>query len=158
MRPHFTRPLSALLIAASTAVGGCSSEETSANEVRYSATDLEQGVSVGVDDPAGAVDSASVFLPDSLPSYSTLQPELASQGVVVMDPGEGGYDVVVVYRAGPFCGLLPTVSISGDTEQLMVGITSLAEGVCETMEYDEAIGLDLSEAFQQAEVSGTHDG
>lgn len=158
MRSRPTPTLYGLLVAGLVVLSGCGSNDSDGTEERYSATDLQRGVTVSVEDPLGAVVSATVLLPDDLPSYLSLHPELAAQNVVVTNPGEGGYDVLVVYRTGPYCGLLPAVSIDGDTEELTVDVRSRSEGDCDAVEYDEAIGLDLSAEFEQAEVSGTHHG
>ena len=95
---------------------------------RYSVDDLRDGVAVSVDDAAGAVDSATVFLPDVLPSYLSLHPQIDQQRVAVQHPGEGGFDAVVVYRTGPFCGVLPNVAVSGDEAVLTVEIATLGDG------------------------------
>lgn len=114
------------------------------SEPRYAAEALAEGVEVAVDDPDGLIDSATVFLPDELPSYLSLQPQLDENGIAVLQPGEAGFDAVVVYRAGPFCGLLPEVSASGDGSQIAVGVRSRSTGDCDSVEYDEAVGLQIA--------------
>lgn len=111
---------------------------------RYSATALADGVEVAVDDPDGVIDSATVFLPDELPSYLSLHPQLDENGIAVLQPGEGGFDVVVVYRTGPFCGLLPEVSASGDGSHIAIDVRTRSTGDCDSVEHDEAVGLQIA--------------
>lgn len=141
----------AVLVGSLFALSGCGSDT---NEPRYSADQLLRGVDVTVDDDAQAIDSAVVLLPDELPSYPSYHPALADQGIAVMQPGEGGYDAVVMYRTGPFCGLLPKVGVTGDESLLEVEITTRgSSGDCDSMEYDEAIGLTLAPGFEDATIS-----
>jgi hypothetical protein len=119
-------------------IGGCTQGDT-----RYSATQLLEGVEVAIEDPDGIVASMTVFLPDDLPSYGSMTPELERVGIAVLDPGEGGYDVVVLYRTGPYCGLLPKVEVH-DGSEIGILIKPRTEGDCDTMEYDEALGVDLA--------------
>jgi hypothetical protein len=106
--------------------------------------DLRRGAEVDVDDPDDAVATATVFLPDELRSYEASQDELASQGVAVVQPGEVGHDVVILYRAGPYCGVLPSVAARVDGQVLHVTVQSRRGGSCDDTEYDEAIGLRLN--------------
>ena len=108
-----------------------------------------------MDDPDDVVMAATVFLPDELPSYEASQVELASQGVTVVQPGEGGHDVVVIYRAGPFCGVLPSVAARVEGQVLHVTVQSKRDGRCDDMEYDEAVGLRLNHD-EAPEVRAVH--
>jgi hypothetical protein len=83
---------------------------------------------------------------------------LEEQGVAVMQPGEGGYDAVVMYRAGPYCGLLPSVAVTGDQVELAVAITTRERGDCDAMEYDEALGLNLRPGFDLAVINARQGG
>jgi hypothetical protein len=135
-----------VLLVATTLLGGSCGDcgiDCDASERRYSATDLERGVAVDVDDGDDLIDSATVFLPDDLPSYLSVHPTLAENGVAVLQPGEGGYDVVVVYRTGPYCGLLPKVSVNGAGTQIRIHIRSRSSGDCDDMQYDEAVGFQV---------------
>lgn len=137
---------------------GCSADDSS-DEQRYSADELSNGVAVSVNDGAGAVDSATVFLPDDLPSYVSLHPQLDQERIAVLRPGEGGFDSVVVYRTGPFCGVLPEVSVSGDEVALTVEIRTRGDhDECDDMEYDEALGLELAAEFDGADIEATMGG
>lgn len=126
------------------------------SEPRYSATALADGVEVAVDDPDGLIDSATVFLPEELPSYLSLHPQLNENGIAVLQPGEGGYDVVVVYRTGPYCGLLPEVSANGDGTQIAVDVRTRSTGDCDAMEYDEAVGFQIAGGHESDPVRANH--
>ena len=137
---------------------GCGADNSSDGQ-RYSADELRNGVDVLVNDVAGAVDSAIVFLPDDLPSYVSLHPQLDQERIAVLHPGEGGFDSVIVYRTGPFCGFLPDVSVSGDQAVLTVEIRTRGDDDdCAAMEYDEALGLELAAEFHAADVEATQGG
>ncbi len=126
------------------------------SEPRYSATALADGVDVAVDDPDGLIDSATVFLPDELPSYLSLHPQLNANRIAVVQPGEGGYDVVVVYRTGPYCGLLPEVSANRDGPQIAVDLRSRSTGLCDAMEYDEAVGFQMARGHESDPIRANH--
>lgn len=145
----------ALLVAVLVPAASCASDE---EETRYSADQLLRGIDITAEDPALATESATVFLPDELPSYQLYDPALAEKGIVVIQPGENGYDAIVVYRTGPFCGLLPSVAVAGDEVQLEVAITTNRSGDCDSMEYDEAVGLNLSPGFETSTITARRDG
>lgn len=128
------------------------------SEDRYAATELMRGVQVAVDDTDGLIDSATVFLPDDLPSFLSVQPQLDEEGVAVLQPGEGGYDVVVVYLAGPYCGLLPDVSVESLGKSIRAVIESRTEDECDDMQYAEAIGFQLVAGHEADPVEATHVG
>jgi hypothetical protein len=154
MRPFQPVTRTAVLVSALLAVSGCASD---VDEPRYGADQLRLGVAIAVDDDAQAVDTAVVLLPDELPAYLSYHPVLDEQGIAVMQPGQGGYDAVVMYRTGPFCGLLPDVAVTGDENLLDVEITTNGhDGPCDAMEYDEAIGLTLLPGFENATISAHH--
>ncbi len=156
------RALGFVLLAGVATFAACGSDDasgpTGAADATYGFAELTSGVPVDVDDPSGAVDSAMVLLANGLPSILSLHPQLEESGVAVMNPGERGYDVVVVYRTGPFCGLLPAVSIHGDVDQLSVEVISTPGDDCDDAEYDGAVGFDLADEFEQADVTATHQG
>ena len=137
---------------------GCGADNSS-NGQRYSADELRNGVDVAVNDVAGAVDSATVFLPDDLPSYVSLHPQLDQERIAVLRPGEAGFDSVILYRTGPFCGFLPEVTVSGDQAVLTVEIRTRGDDdECDDMEYDEAVGLQLAADFHAADIEATQGG
>ena len=125
---------------------------------RYSVDELLRGVDAQIEDGANAIESAKIFLPDDLPSYLSFHPALEEYGVAVMQPGEGGYDVVVIYRSGPYCGLLPQVAVTGDAARLEVAITTRDGGDCDAMEYDAAVGLNLRADFNRAAINASQSG
>jgi hypothetical protein len=126
-------------------------------EPRHSATALADGVEVAVDDPDRLIDSATVFLPDELPSYLSLHPELDETGIAVLQPGEGGFDVVVVvYRTGPYCGLLPEVSVNGDGSRMQIDVRSRSSTDCDAMQYDEAVGFQVVAGHENDRVRANH--
>jgi hypothetical protein len=131
-------------------------DATIAGEQRYSVTELQGGVDVAIGGMAQAVDAATVLFPDSLPSFISLTPELEERGVAIMKPGDHGFDAVVVYRTGPYCGLLPTVAVNGDTSELTISIASRGAEGCDDKEYDEAVGLDLAPDYEAASIVGRH--
>ncbi len=130
------------------------SASSPAGDVRYSSRDLEAGVTVHVQDRAGAVASADVFFAEPAADYgvSTADIEAADGEVVIGQDPTGDYDVFLVYRSGPYCGLLPRVTVDGDTSLIEVTVRTRDEGNCDAMEYDEAVGLRLQPDFRVAEV------
>jgi hypothetical protein len=137
------------------AVAGCSDD---ASGPRYSADALDAGVAVEVDDPGDVIDSAVVFLPDTLTSYESMHAQLARLGVAILQPGEDGHDAIVLYRTGPYCGLLPAVSAGGGDGRIEIDVRSRSSGDCDAMEYDEAIGLQLAEGHESDVVEANHHG
>ena len=133
----------------------CGSAEPSGPK-RYSGSEWSEGVDIEIRGRTEAADSATVLFPDGLPSYLSNLPKLKEDGVAVIQPGEGGFDAIVLYRSGGFCGFMPDVSVSGDARELLVEIMSTSGDNCDALEYDAAIGLELSPSFQQAIVVGTH--
>lgn len=148
-----TAKLAVAAVLASVSIVACGGDDA---DVGYSLDDFGDGVLLEIDDDAGAVASATVFLPDELPSYATIGQRLDQERVVVLQPGEGGYDAVVLHRTGPFCGVPPDVFVTGDQLRLRVEIAIVTagagEGECAAMEYDEAIGFDLVSEFEDATV------
>lgn len=122
---------------------------------RYSVVELDAGVPVEVDDPSGVVTGAEVFLPEGLPGYVALHPRLDRGEVVVLDD-EGGYDRVIVYRTGPYCGLLPEIVVRDTDERIEIDIRSVQAGDCEATEYDEAVGLSLAIDYASRPIAVTH--
>jgi hypothetical protein len=88
-----------------------------ASRPRYSADALSDGVTIEVDDPDNLIQSAVVLLPTDLTANSDLDSSLAGQGVAIVQPGPMGYDAVIVYRTGPYCGLLPDVHVRTGTSR-----------------------------------------
>lgn len=115
-----------------------------------------EGVNIVTTGRTEAVDSATVLFADDLPGYASIGPELKEDGVAVVQPGRGAFDTIVFYRTGGFCGFIPDVSITGDTEEFLVEITTPIGDDCPAMEYDAAVGLEFSPSFERATVVGTH--
>jgi hypothetical protein len=114
----------------------------------YTIDQLRKGVEVTVDDPEGLVANAWLFPLDAFPDARAVGAEIdrSSTGSVVLDPDDG-FDVVVAYRAGPYCGLLPAVStFSDDADFIVVEVESRRGGDCTDLLYDEAIGIDFTDA------------
>ena len=133
-------------------IASCGGNDDAATP-RYSADALSEGVPVEVDDPDGVIESATVFLPDELVGYPSRTPELANQGVSVMQPGESGYDAIIMYRVGGYCGLLPEVAAAAGEAAIAVGVNSRSGDDCDALEYDEAIGLRLSAGHEHDTVT-----
>jgi hypothetical protein len=129
-------------------------DETS--DPRYSADALADGVTVEVDDPDNLVQSATVFLADELTTDTEISSRLADGDVVVLQPGPIAYDAVVVYRTGPYCGLLPDVEAHDGERGIEIDVRSRTEGDCDAMEYDEALGLNFVAAHADDEVTARH--
>lgn len=136
----------------------CSLAFVGCGETRYSTDDLQPGVAVTIDGNVEAIDSATVFLPDDLPGYISIHPQLEDEGIAVLNLEDGRFDAVVVYRTGPYCGLLPTVSVDGDATALTIDVESRQSGDCDALQYDEAIGLDLAPQYEQATIDANHNG
>lgn len=118
----------------------------------FGADELLDGVVaevVEVDGATGAVESATVFLPPDEPVYNELR---FSGRIAILQPGVDGFDVVVAYLTGPYCGVLPDVSVTGDPELLTVAIRTHDGGNCEAMEYVEAIGLQVTAEYADATI------
>lgn len=113
---------------------------TPADAERFSGADFEAGVPVAVDDPSAVVREAIVFHPPD-DRFVDLHPRLeAGDAVVITDAAE--FDVIILYRTGPFCGLLPDVDVVDGGDQIDIRIRPVDDGEdCESDEFDEAIGL-----------------
>jgi hypothetical protein len=105
-----------------------------------------------VRDRPGAVVSARLLVPEELPSYESLRVELDEGRFPVMQPGEIGFDAVIVFRSTPQCGNLPELDIDGDASALHVSIQTPISGDCDAVEYDRVIGLDLESGFEQTPI------
>jgi hypothetical protein len=127
---------------------------------RFSADELALGVEIDVSDPNGAIEDAWVFLPPETEPFLEHHPALAEGRVVVLDevdvpPGSdlsGSFDAVVLYRTGPFCGIAPSVAATVVGNSLRVDVRSIETGTCDALEYDEALGLRLSEQGRDLQV------
>lgn len=105
-----------------------------------------------VRDRPGAVVSARLLVPEELPSYESLRAELDEGRFAVMQPGEIGFDAVIVFRSTPQCGNVPELDIDGDASALHVSIQTPISGDCDAVEYDRVIGLDLESGFEQTPI------
>ena len=120
----------------------------------YSAAALSDGVEFDIDDPDGAVESATVLLADAIEGAARFSPQLEADGVAVM-PGDGTpFDVIALYRTGPYCGLVPDVRLEM-TPSPVLRVNSKS-GDCDSMEYDEAIGLVLATPIDPAVLTIEH--
>ncbi len=115
----------------------------------FGADELLEGVEVEVDDTTDAIESATVFLPPDEPVYNELR---FSGRIAILQPGVDGFDAVVAYLTGPYCGVLPDVSVTGDPELLTVAIRTHDGGNCDAMEYVEAIGLQVTGEYADATI------
>lgn len=139
---------------------GCGGQSSSSNRATYSFDDLARGVDMSVRDEAAdgaAVAEAQALLGESIAVGSASRSALDREGVIVLPGDRYGFDVVVVYRTGPFCGLLPQVVVSGTVTALTVAVTSFDVGECEAIRYDEAVGLTLTAGYEHASVGARHD-
>ncbi len=125
---------------------------------QYSVDELARGVAIAANDPNDVVEDARVFIPPDQDEYAALSPQLLRQGAAVLRnvDSEPGYDVVVVYRTGPFCGLLPTVDVGLSYNVVNITVESVSRGACDAMEYDEALAIRLTAKYRDSEVSATH--
>lgn len=112
-----------------------------------------EGSPIDVAGNTGTVESAVVFLPDELSAYASVQPDLEQQRIAVLQPGEHGFDAVIVYRTSPQCGNLPDITVNGDQNGLHVTVDTPVSGDCDAMEYDRAIGLHLAPGFDEATIT-----
>lgn len=159
-RGHHPLANFASLLAVLSAVASCATPRT-----QYSADDLAAGVEAAVVDPDGAVEEAWVFLAPDTEQFRDQQPTLMDGRVAILrdvpvpgteDP-QRTFDTVLVYRTGPYCGHLPDVAVSVADGELHVAIASIDTGACDAMEYDEALGLRLSQQARGMEVVATHE-
>lgn len=70
----------------------------------------------------------------------------------MMQPGEIGFDAVIVFRSTPQSGNVPELDIDGDAPALHVSIQTPISGDCDAVEYDRAIGLGLESGFGQTPI------
>jgi len=158
----------AAAVCALSALGAACGSDAPSGATRHSGDEWVQGVEVEVEDAAGAVDSATALFPDdrgylSRVSASEFGADALSNPVAVLQRRDGEldpqdqFDVVVLYRDGPFCGQVPIVSVEGDSRELAVTITSVIEGPdCAAIQYAAAVGLVLTDEYQHATIRATH--
>jgi hypothetical protein len=106
------------------------------DEVRVDANQLDTGVTLAVDDPDAVVRSAVLFLSNA--------------------SGRGADDSIVVsYENGPFCGLLPFVRVTMDSQQnLLVAIQRRQpSGECDSSNLTLRLELELEEGVVVKHVS-----
>ncbi|NED94004.1 hypothetical protein G1H11_01590 [Phytoactinopolyspora alkaliphila] len=146
-------------------VVGCAEENEGANDPvptssddshtpGYGAADFADGIDLTVSGDSGIIDRAVAFHPSDSDELSHEQMErLASGDSVLSHEGIRGFDVVVVYRTGPYCGLLPSVDVaSNDRPVIEVTPRAASEGTCESMEFDEAVGFKIAHGFDPDEL------
>ena len=132
-----TRRLTLWLMALGFAVGvgGCS---------RYTADDLTEGVPVSFDQSEDIVESASLIAFWDLPGSVELSGEVGGNPAAFPDLSEE-WDTVVIYTAGPFCGVPPRLEASSEGSAVTISVTIRQMGNCDSMQYTEAIGLNFVE-------------
>lgn len=131
--------------------GGCSSPT-------YTADDLAEGVPISLDESETILESASLIdfwdLPDSL----QLSDDLGRAGPASYADISEDWDTVIVYTAGPFCGLTPRLEGSREGTTVTVSVTLTEEGDCDAGEYAEAVGLTFIEEPDAVTVVVMRDG
>ena len=100
------------------------------------------------------MESATVLLAEAIDGTERFSPQLEADGVAVM-PGDGtSFDVIALYRTGPYCGLVPEARLEM-TPSPVLRVNS-KNGPCDSMEYDEAIGLVLATPIDPAVLTIEH--
>lgn len=108
----------------------------SGDEVRVDANQLDSGVTLAVDDPDSVVRSAVLFLSNA--------------------SSQGADDAIVVsYENGPFCGLLPSVRVTIDSQQVLVVEIQRRRpsGECDSSNLTLRLELELEEGVVVKQVS-----
>jgi hypothetical protein len=118
----------------------------------YDAAAMSEGVELEVPGDGQVVTRAVAFHPAEVPEFEVPAEHDAALGrdeAVVLRPGLRDHDVTVVYRTGPYCGLLPALEVRPSEPPTVVvapGNESVAaaDRDCESMEFTEAVGLELA--------------
>lgn len=122
--------------------GGCST---------YTADDLTEGVPVSFDQSEDIVESASLIAFWDLPG--SLELSAGVGGNPAAYPGlSDEWDTVVIYTAGPFCGVPPRLDASREASAITISVTIREKGNCDDMQYAEAIGLNFVEEPESVTV------
>ncbi len=116
--------------------GGCSST--------YGSDDLSEGVPIRLDESETILESASLVAFWDLPDSLQLSVELSNGPASYSDISDE-WDTVIVYRAGPFCGVPPGLEASREGTTVTISVMIRVEGDCEALEYEEAVGLTFIE-------------
>ncbi len=117
---------------------------TAACVSQYSTAELRRGIDLRVDDPEHLVESVTLIDFYELPGSNQISQRIGDGGSIVLDPGLQGYEVIVAYRTGPHCAVVPSVAVHSSDDAIVVEVVSHERGECESMQYDEAIGLDFA--------------
>lgn len=116
---------------------------TAACASHYSTAELREGIDHSVDDPEDLVESATLIAFNELPGSTQISHRIGDGGSIVLDPGLRGYEVIVAYRTGPYCAIVPSVAVHSN-DAIVVQVVSHERAVCEDMEYAEAIGFNFA--------------
>jgi hypothetical protein len=128
----------------------------------HSSSQLHAGVvHEEVDDTGGLVHELEVFHPADVGELSDeVMGRLADGETVVVDGGPRGHDTTIIYRTGPYCGLLPNVRVeatNGTVEVVSRGRDDVPEGVgCPAMEFGEALGIVWADPYEGQAVVARH--
>jgi hypothetical protein len=124
----------------------------------FTGDDLTRGIRLDVRDSTDAVGSAVLFSIEQLPGDARARERtserLEQEAIAVHDPA-GEYAVVIAYRSGGFCGVIPDVNVTGDEDNLNVEITTFDSGDCDAVEYSAAVGLELASNYHDAKVTAS---
>lgn len=137
-RSWIATPIFVLVVAL---LSGC------AGSARYTMIDLNEGVEVAValDDESGLVESAFLVSSDRLGAGADLSRLVGAEGPVAVDGAGTSFDLLVAYTAGPFCGIPPSMTVTGDAMHVDIRIETRQAGACDAMQYVEVIGLALTD-------------
>lgn len=123
----------------------------------YSTESLRSGIDHNaIGDGAMNIERVTVLhpFPDELPTE--LIRRLDGGDVGIVHNGFRGFDVAILYKAEPFCGRLPTISVEYLDEVLSVDVRSHIEGDCVDIVYVEVVGIDYVDGIAVSDVSATH--
>lgn len=157
-----TRPGPSRLLLAAVLFGGnlaAACANTPFGPRTYSQAELVEGEIITAGGSRAAVVSTTMFLATGATWHTAAHDQLERSGVAVVDaPASAGFDAVVLYRDGPYCGLLPRVEVHGDQTALEVLVLPRRRSWnFDDMEYDAAIGLDLHGPYEQADITAVVD-
>lgn len=132
----------------------------------FTSEEMGEGVEIRVSEGDNTVQRAVAFHPLETPDFEIPEEhlrELSEGSAVVVREGLRDFDLTVVYRTGPYCGLLPdteqtatdppTFAVDPGNKNIDYQAFSEEHGLeCPDMEFDEAVGFDLMEGVDADEV------
>lgn len=133
---------------------GPGTDDAIENQESFTAAEMQEGVEIPVEGRSSTVHGATAFRPTTEEMPDSQLTALSQDEVVVIRDGLRGFDVTVVYRTGPYCGLAPRVELreSNPPAFLVRPMNPRADRSCDALMFDEAVGFDLDSRVDVADV------